>query len=356
MPGRNSTDNRPGDHLLEVDTLRTYFHTHAGVVKAVQGVSFHLDKGETLGIVGESGSGKSVTALSIMRLIPQPPGRFETGRVLFRDQRIIDVDMVQGDGGRVRRVDRSVSEAQMRRIRGGDIGMIFQDPMTSLNPLLTIGRQIAESVQEHMGLSKRAAYSRAAEMLDKVGIPSARQRLKDYPFQFSGGMRQRVMIAIALSTNPDLLIADEPTTALDVTIQAQILDLMRGLSSEFGSSVILITHDLGVVAGMADRVAVMYAGYVVETGTLDAIFYRARHPYTHMLLQSIPRIDQDRNTPLTPIPGQPPDLLHLAPGCPFAPRCPNVQDICRQTMPPLDPTEPGHLAACWNPVREESAA
>jgi oligopeptide/dipeptide ABC transporter ATP-binding protein len=245
----------------------------------------------------------------------------------------------------------------MREIRGGDISMIFQDPMTSLNPLLTVGRQIAEAVQEHMHVSKKEAYDRAREMLEKVGIPSAKARLGDYPFQFSGGMRQRVMIAIALSTNPDLLIADEPTTALDVTIQAQILDLMRELSREFGSSVILITHDLGVVAGMAHRVAVMYAGYVVETGTLDDIFYRGQHPYTHMLLQSIPRLDQPRDEPLVPIPGSPPDLLTLGPGCPFAPRCPNALPVCRQQMPPLDPVTggQGHLAACWNPVKEAAA-
>ena len=341
-----------GGYLLEVDDLRTYFHTPAGVVKAVQGVSFALKQGETLGIVGESGSGKSVTALSIMRLIPQPPGRFETGHVTFRDSRIIDVDV--GPNGR--RTDRSAPESQMRRIRGGDISMIFQDPMTSLNPLLTIGRQIAESVRTHMGMGKKEANDRAAEMLEKVGIPSARARLGDYPHQFSGGMRQRVMIAIALATNPDLLIADEPTTALDVTIQAQILDLMRGLSSEFDSSVILITHDMGVVAGMADRVAVMYAGYIVETGGLEDIFYRAQHPYTHMLLQSIPRLDQQRDAPLKPIPGSPPDLLHLPKGCPFAPRCPNRIDICTQEMPPLDPVKPGQLAACWNPVKEAVAS
>ncbi len=345
-----------GDQILQVENLRTYFHTHDGLVKAVQGVSFNLGKGETLGIVGESGSGKSVTALSIMRLIPQPPGRFEGGRVLFRDIPIIDVDDGTGKNGNAgRRVDRSVSEAQMRHIRGGDISMIFQDPMTSLNPLLTIGRQISEAVQVHMGMNKRQARDRAREMLEHVGIPSAKARLNDFPHQFSGGMRQRVMIAIALSTNPDLLIADEPTTALDVTIQAQILDLMRALSSEFGSSVILITHDLGVVAGMADRVAVMYAGYVVESGKLDDIFYQARHPYTHMLLQSIPRLDTDVEAPLKPIPGSPPDLLNLAPGCPFAPRCPNVLDICRQQMPPLDPVGPRHLAACWNPVKETAA-
>jgi oligopeptide transport system ATP-binding protein len=351
-PGTATTN---GQNLLEVENLRTYFYTRAGVVKAVQGVSFNLEKGETLGIVGESGSGKSVTALSIMRLIPIPPGRFDGGRVLFRGAPLIDVTELPDRDGQPRRVDKSVPESYMRSIRGGDISMIFQDPMTSLNPLLTIGKQIAEAVQEHMHCNRKEAYDRAFEMLDKVGIPSARARLKDYPHQFSGGMRQRVMIAIALSTNPDLLIADEPTTALDVTIQAQILDLMRGLSSEFGSSVILITHDLGVVAGMAHRVAVMYAGYVVETGKLDDIFYRAEHPYTHMLLRSIPRLDQTKEERLVPIPGSPPDLLHLPPGCPFAPRCPNAIDICRRQMPPLEPTGTGHLAACWNPVKEEAA-
>lgn len=341
--------------LLDVDNLRTHFHTRAGIIRAVQGVSFNLKKGETLGIVGESGSGKSVTALSIMRLIPQPPGRFATGRVVFGDTAIVDVDPTKKDHHGIP-VDRGLDESHMRKIRGGDIAMIFQDPMTSLNPLLTIGRQISETVQEHMGMSKKEAYDRAEEMLKRVGIPSARARLKDYPHQFSGGMRQRVMIAIALSTNPDLLIADEPTTALDVTIQAQILDLVRGLSSEFGSSVILITHDLGVVAGMADRVAVMYAGYVVETGDLDDIFYKASHPYTHMLLQSIPRLDTDREQPLKPIPGSPPDLLHLPAGCPFVPRCPNALDICRQQMPPLEPVgASGHLAACWNPVKGADA-
>src|SRR5947209_123136 len=340
--------------LLQVENLRTYFYTRAGVVKAVQGVTFHLDKGETLGIVGESGSGKSVTAMSIMRLIPQPPGRFDAGHVTFRNIPIIDI-REEGNNGHVHRVDKSISDHRMREIRGGDVSMIFQDPMTSLNPLLTIGRQIAETVQEHMGMNKKEAYDRAAEMLARVGIPSPRARLKDFPHQFSGGMRQRVMIAIALSTNPDLLIADEPTTALDVTIQAQILDLMRDLSSEFGPSVILTAHDRGVVAGMADRVAVMYAGYIVETGSIDDIFYEAKHPYTHMLLQSIPRLDQDAGTQLHPIPGSPPDLLNLAPGCPFAPRCPNVLDVCRRQMPPLDPVGPQQLAACWNPVKEKAA-
>ncbi|MGH2447900.1 MAG: ABC transporter ATP-binding protein [Chloroflexota bacterium] len=346
------TEPNEADRLLEVEDLKTYFYTRAGVVKAVQGVSFDLDKGETLGIVGESGSGKSVTALSIMRLIPEPPGKFAGGKVVFDGKPLIDVVEDTDSRGRVHRQEHSISEGSMRKIRGGDISMIFQDPMTSLNPLLTIGRQIAESVQEHMGLGRKASYTRAAEMLDKVGIPSAQNRLGDYPHQFSGGMRQRVMIAIALATNPELLIADEPTTALDVTIQAQILDLMRGLSSEFGTAVILITHDMGVVANMADRVAVMYAGYVVETGTISEIFYRGRHPYTHALLNSIPRLDQPRDQPLSPIKGSPPDMLTLKPGCPFAPRCPNVIDICRQQMPPLETIGPGHLAACWNPVTE----
>jgi oligopeptide transport system ATP-binding protein len=343
------TRGQTEEKLLEVENLKTNFYTRAGVVRAVQGVSFSLDKGETLGIVGESGSGKSVTALSLMRLIPQPPGRFDAGRVVFEGKPIINVE--QRDGKRPR--DRGISEAQMRDIRGGDISMIFQDPMTSLNPLLTIGRQITETIQRHMGLGRKASRERAREMLEKVGIPSAKDRLGDYPFQFSGGMRQRVMIAIALSTNPDLLIADEPTTALDVTIQAQILDLMRDLSKEFDSSVILITHDMGVVAGMANRVAVMYAGYVVETGTSDEIFYGARHPYTHMLLQSIPRLDLSHEGQLKPIPGAPPDLLHLPQGCPFAPRCPNALEKCRQVMPSLASMgTPDHLAACWNPMEE----
>jgi oligopeptide/dipeptide ABC transporter ATP-binding protein len=341
--------------LLLVEDLQTYFYTRAGVVKAVEGVSFHLGKGKTLGIVGESGSGKSVTALSIMRLIPQPPGRFVNGRVAFKGTPILDVRNEVVEDGRLRVIDSSVGEGRMRQIRGGDISMIFQDPMTSLNPLLKIGLQLAEVVQEHLGLGRKAAYDRAAEMLEKVGIPAPNKRLDDYPHQFSGGMRQRVMIAMALSTNPDLLIADEPTTALDVTIQAQILDLIRGLSQEFGTSVILITHDMGVVANMADQVAVMYAGHVVEAGEIQAMFYRPRHPYTNALLQSIPKLEGDRSEPLTAIPGSPPDLLLLGPGCPFAPRCPNVQDICRLEMPPLKPVERDHLAACWNPVRGTSA-
>jgi oligopeptide transport system ATP-binding protein len=327
------------DKLLDVQNLTTRFFTRAGVVKAVESVSYSIEPGETLGIVGESGSGKSVSALSIMRLIQSPPGRIVAGEVLFQDRNLL-----------------KLSNEQMRKLRGGDISMIFQDPMTSLNPLLTIGRQIAESVQEHQGLNRRQANGRAAEMLRLVGMPEAEKRLKSYPHEFSGGMRQRVMIAMALANNPKLLIADEPTTALDVTIQAQILDLIRALSREFHTSVMLITHDLGVVAGIADRVVVMYAGQVAETGAVDDIFERPTHPYTHALLSSIPRLDQERGQPLTPIPGSPPDLINQPPGCPFVPRCPNALPICRAQMPAL--TEAGsrsHMAACFNPVREMAA-
>src|SRR5579884_2722885 len=317
----------------------------SGVVNAVENVSFNIKPGETLGIVGESGSGKSVTALSIMRLIPSPPGRIVQGEVGFEGKNLL-----------------TYSNEQMRKLRGGDISMIFQDPMTSLNPLLTIGRQISESVQEHQGVSKKEGMNRAAEMLSLVGMPEAEKRLKSYPHEFSGGMRQRVMIAMALANNPKLLIADEPTTALDVTIQAQILDLIRALSREFHTSVIIITHDLGVVAGIADRVVVMYAGRVAETGTVEDIFDRPTHPYTHALLESIPRLDQERGQPLKPIPGSPPDVINLPPGCPFVPRCPNALPICRQEMPPLTPVDPEgaggaqHKAACWNPVRAAAAA
>ncbi len=291
--------------LLEVDQLTTRFYTRAGVVKAVENVSFTIDEGETLGVVGESGSGKSVTATSIMRLIPTPPGRIVNGTIKFAGRNLLEL-----------------SNEQMRRLRGGEISMIFQDPMTSLNPLLTIGRQISESVREHQRLGRNQANSRTVEMLRLVGMPAPEKRLKSFPHEFSGGMRQRVMIAMALANNPRLLIADEPTTALDVTIQAQILDLIRALSREFRTSVMIITHDLGVVAGLADRVVVMYAGSPVETGTVDDMFYRATHPYTHALLESIPRLDQERGQPLKPIPGSPPDLINLAPGCPFVPALP----------------------------------
>jgi len=338
------------DQLLEVSGLTTRFFMRSGVVNAVENVSFNIKPGETLGIVGESGSGKSVTALSIMRLIPSPPGRIVQGEVGFEGKNLL-----------------TYSNEQMRKLRGGDISMIFQDPMTSLNPLLTIGRQISESVQEHQGVSKKEGMNRAAEMLSLVGMPEAEKRLKSYPHEFSGGMRQRVMIAMALANNPKLLIADEPTTALDVTIQAQILDLIRALSREFHTSVIIITHDLGVVAGIADRVVVMYAGRVAETGTVEDIFDRPTHPYTHALLESIPRLDQQRGVPLKPIPGSPPDLINQPAGCPFVPRCPNALPQCRAEMPPLDPVGTDsalsgggvyardHKAACWNPVRELAA-
>jgi peptide/nickel transport system ATP-binding protein/oligopeptide transport system ATP-binding protein len=322
--------------LLEVSHLRVSFATEEGVVQAVDDVSFTVDQGEVVAIVGESGSGKSVTAMTLMGLTRSPNSRFE-GSAKLNGQELI-----------------TASDAELQRIRGGQIAMVFQDPMSSLDPVYRIGDQIAEQIRAHdKKVSKGQAVDKVVELLSRVGIPRAAERVRSYPHEFSGGMRQRVMIAMALSCSPSLLIADEPTTALDVTIQAQILDLMRDLSQEFGSSVILITHDMGVVAGMADRVAVMYAGYVVEMADSDEIFYNAKHPYTHMLLQSIPRLDQERGEPLKPIPGSPPDLLFLPPGCPFAPRCPNVLEKCRQVMPPLDPVdEPGHVAACWNPVGE----
>lgn len=305
--------------LLEVRDLRTYFHTQDGIVKAVDGVSFYVNRGETLGIVGESGCGKSVTSLSIMRLIPTPPGKIAGGQILFDGE-----DLLQA------------SEEEMRHIRGNRIAMIFQDPMTSLNPVLTIGRQITESLELHLKLTKKEARDRAIELLDMVGIPSASKRLDNYPHQFSGGMRQRVMIAMALSCNPELLIADEPTTALDVTIQAQILELINRLREELGTAVILITHDLGVVAGMTDRVTVMYAGKVVEEGPTSEIFANPRMPYTIGLLRSIPRLDEERGRRLTPIRGLPPNLIDLPPICPSAraaiTRGRNASPVCRHCV------------------------
>lgn len=315
--------------LLEVRNLQTYFYTQDGIVKAVDGVSFHVDRGETLGIVGESGCGKSVASLSIMRLIPSPPGKIVGGQILFDGQDLL-----------------RLSEDQMRHIRGNRIAMIFQDPMTSLNPVLTVGRQITEALELHMKLSRRAAQQRAAELLSMVGIPSAGKRLDDYPHQFSGGMRQRVMIAMAISCNPELLIADEPTTALDVTIQAQILELINRLQEELNTAVIIITHDLGVVAGMTDRVTVMYAGRVVEEGPTRAIFENPRMPYTIGLLRSIPRLDEERGRRLNPIRGLPPSLIDLPPICPFSPRCDYVQEQCLTTRPALREVETGHRAAC----------
>jgi oligopeptide transport system ATP-binding protein len=316
--------------LLEVNELKTYFYTPDGVVKAVNGVSYSLKDGEALGLVGESGCGKSVSALSLMRLIPTPPGKIVDGQVIFDGRDLL-----------------KLSDEEIRRIRGNDIAMIFQDPMTSLNPVLTIGRQISEALELHKGMSKSQARERTIELLELVGIPSARSRVDDYPHQFSGGMRQRVMIAMALSCDPKVLLADEPTTALDVTIQAQILDLIKRLRSELGMAVILITHDLGVVAGLADKINVMYAGYIVESAPADELFKNPRHPYTLGLLRSIPRIDEPRREKLVPIEGLPPDLIDTPPGCPFQPRCVYAIDRCREENPSLEPVSRGHTIACW---------
>jgi oligopeptide transport system ATP-binding protein len=316
--------------LLEVKNLKTQFFTQDGVVKAVDDVSFYVMPGETLGVVGESGSGKSMTGLSIMRLIPNPPGKIVNGEVNFNGRDIL-----------------KMSEEQVRSIRGNDIAMIFQDPMTSLNPVLTINRQISESLQLHMGMNKDQAKKRSIELLKMVGIPNAEARVDQYPHQFSGGMRQRVMIAMALSCNPKLLIADEPTTALDVTIQAQILDLMRNLQTETGTGVIMITHSMGVVAGMADRVQVMYAGHIVETASTEEIFANPRHPYTVGLMKSIPRLDARTKEKLQPIRGLPPDLIDLPDMCPFVPRCNYAREKCEQKNPPLMQVGPGHHSACW---------
>ncbi len=318
--------------LLEIVNLKTTFHTRAGDVPAVNGVSLAIARGETLGVVGESGSGKSVTALSTMRLLPEPPAEITADRVLFEGADLL-----------------SMSLPELRELRGGKMTMIFQDPMTSLNPVFSIGFQLMESIQVHMKVGRAAARDRAVEMMNRVGISAAEKRLTSYPHEFSGGMRQRVMIAMALSCNPSLLIADEPTTALDVTIQAQILELMRGLSREFNTAVMLITHDLGVIAGMAQRVAVMYAGRVVETTDTKRLFAKPAHPYTQALLHSIPRLDDEPGTRLTPIVGAPPDLLHLPKGCSFAPRCPKVQARCREEIPPLQSAGDEQLAACFFP-------
>jgi oligopeptide transport system ATP-binding protein len=328
-----------GQPLLSVRDLRTHFFTSDGVVKAVDGVSFDVAPGQTLGIVGESGCGKSQTVLSIMRLIPSPPGKIVGGAVLFEGQDLL-----------------RMSDAQIRRIRGRKIAMIFQDPMTSLNPVLTISRQITEALELHLGMDRKQARQRAIELLDLVGIPSARARVDDYPHQFSGGMRQRVMIAMALSCNPQLLIADEPTTALDVTIQAQILELIKSLSKEFGTATILITHDLGVVAGMCDDIVVMYAGRVIEEATVDDLYRDPAHPYTMGLLRSVPRLDEARQERLVPIEGFPPDLIDLPENCAFHPRCVYAADKCRAERPPLMDTsrdgQVGHAAACWFPRGE----
>ncbi|MDX2271133.1 MAG: ABC transporter ATP-binding protein [Cyanobacteriota bacterium] len=316
--------------LLEVSHLQTRFFTQDGVVQAVNDVSFTLEEGETLGIVGESGSGKSISMLSLMRLIPSPPGKITQGSVRFEGHDLL-----------------TLSEAQMRRIRGNKIAMIFQDPMTSLNPVLRVSRQIMEALQLHCGMSAEQARQRAIELLELVGIPAARERVDHYPHQFSGGMRQRVMIAMGLSCRPRLLIADEPTTALDVTIQAQIVELIKQLRDEIGMAIIWITHDLAFLAGIADRILVMYAGQVVEEAPLHALYKTPRHPYTIGLLQSIPRLDAARPVRLQPIEGLPPDLIHYPQGCPFAPRCRFAVERCQQEDPPLEAVEPQHHVACW---------
>ncbi|MRG27617.1 ABC transporter ATP-binding protein [Laceyella tengchongensis] len=316
--------------ILEVKDLHVSFKTYKGEVKAVRGVDFHLNKGETIAIVGESGCGKSVTSQTIMRLIPNPPGVIKQGEIIFEG-----TDLTKA------------SEKQMEKIRGSEISMIFQDPMTSLNPTLTIGTQIMEGLIKHQKLDKKTAREKAIEMLRLVGIPSPESRLDQYPHQFSGGMRQRAMIAIALACQPKVLIADEPTTALDVTIQAQIIDLMKALQEKTGTSIILITHDLGVVADIADRVVVMYAGKVVESGKLEEIFYQPKHPYTWGLLGSMPRLDLSRDQELLPIMGTPPNLLDPPKGCPFAARCQHAMSICTQEMPELDEVSSTHQVACW---------
>jgi oligopeptide transport system ATP-binding protein len=315
--------------LLQVDGLKTHFTTRDGVVKAVDGVSFQLDEGETLSIVGESGSGKSVTAMSIMRLIPEPPGEIVEGDVVYRGDSVIEM-----------------SEKRVRALRGNEIAMIFQDPMTSLNPVYRVGDQIAESLRLHKGMSKKQGRQRAVELLDMVGIPHADKRARDYPHQFSGGMRQRAMIAMALACDPDILIADEPTTALDVTIQAQILDLMMDLQERTGTAIIMITHDLGIVADMSDRVLVMYAGKPAEYGTADEVFYTPVHPYTWGLLDSLPRHDVDEKGILEPIEGQPPSLIRVPTGCAFHPRCPHARGICSTDVPELTELGGGRLSSC----------
>jgi oligopeptide/dipeptide ABC transporter ATP-binding protein len=316
--------------LLDVRGLRTHFHTSAGVIRAVDGVSWDVRKGETVALVGESGCGKSVSALSVMRLVSAPAGRIVAGEILFRGRNLL-----------------ALSEEEMRRVRGREIGMIFQEPMTSLNPVLTIGRQLTETVETHLAMTSAQSQARAVELLSLVGIPEGVRRLRQFPHQFSGGMRQRIMIAMALACDPALILADEPTTALDVTIQAQILELMKSLSRRLGAAIMMITHNLGVVARYADRVNVMYAGKIVERGTAREIYANPRHPYTLGLLRSVPRLDEPRRAKLQPIPGQPPDLSRLPAGCSFAPRCAYAIDRCRVEEPGLDPVAADHLSACW---------
>jgi len=328
-----------GEIMLEVENLHTCFHTRRGVVRAVDGLSYTVARGETLGVVGESGCGKSVAALSILRLIAEPPGEIASGAIRFQGRNLLEL-----------------SEPEMQEVRGNDISMIFQEPMTSLNPVLTVGEQISETIVLHQGLGKRAAVAKAVEMLRLVQIPEPERRVREYPHQLSGGMRQRVMIAMALSCNPQVLIADEPTTALDVTIQAQILDLMRELKEKLGTAIVLITHDMGVIAENAQRVVVMYAGRKVEEAPVKELFSHPCHPYTKGLLGSIPRIDAAPRAAsgeirLVEIKGMVPSLIRLPRGCLFAPRCSYATERCRAEYPPLEEKRPGHLAACWHSDR-----
>ncbi|MEA2901087.1 MAG: peptide/nickel transport system ATP-binding protein ddpF [Actinomycetota bacterium] len=329
-PAPDAVESGP---LLSVEDLRVHFHTDAGVVKAVDGVSWSVGRGETLGIVGESGSGKSVSALAVMGLVPVPPGRFESGRILFQGRDLLKAD-----------------DKELRAIRGKEISMIFQDPLTSLNPVFRVGHQIAEVIQVHEKVGRIAARKRAVDLLAEVGIPNPAQRAREYPHQFSGGMRQRAMIAMALALDPAVLLADEPTTALDVTVQAQIMELLLRLQADRGTAVVLITHNLGLVAGHADRVVVMYAGRVAETAGVDDLYYRPRHAYTLGLLSSLARLDRRRTERLKPIVGQPPSMIRVPAGCAFNPRCPFATDICRRERPELVPSDAaggvGHLHAC----------
>ena len=316
--------------LLQVRNLTTQFFTSAGTVRAVDNVTFDVDEGETVAVVGESGCGKSVSALSILRLVPWPPGKIVGGSINFMDQNLLEM-----------------GDEDIRRVRGREISMVFQEPMTSLNPVLSIGLQLTETLQHHLGLSSAQALKRAAELLEMVGISEPKRRLAQFPHHLSGGMRQRVMIALALSCEPKLIIADEPTTALDVTIQAQILELMKDLTKRLGVALVVITHNLGVVARYADRVNVMYAGKIIEMGSAQQIYHQPHHPYTLGLLASVPRMDQPRGTRLIPIDGQPPDLTRLDGGCAFRPRCRFAVDRCAQEFPPLENIDSGHVSACW---------
>jgi len=321
--------------VLQVKDLRTYFYTDEGVVKAVDRLSYHVSRGECVGLVGESACGKSVSAMSVLRLIPYPPGIIVGGEILFDGE-----DLLQA------------TEERMREIRGNKVAMVFQEPTTSLNPVLTVGHQISETLTLHRGLDKDAATEEASKLLQLVGIPDAAQRVKDYPYQFSGGMQQRIMIAMALSCNPELIIADEPTTSLDVTVQAQVLEILANMRSEFGTAVMIITHNLGVVARYVDRVNVMYAGAIVESGLTDEIYAAPKHPYTIGLLGSVPRLDSPRKENLRVIKGLPPNLAHLPKGCSFAPRCDYAMDRCKEEKPTLEPVGDDHFRACFYPLEK----